>query len=447
MRILILAVLMLIPTRMMAAELLAGPMISHTTTSSAIIWVETDAPAKVTVDYWTQTGRAMTITRAAVETMTSESYPHTGTITLNGFMQNTRVHYAISVNGKQVRALVPQVFRTMPAMQPRRNDSTYVADFSVGFGSCLNPGTQPMQPAFSEVLQHRPNAFLFIGDINYMPGRSSHYGKDPDPVRYAMAGYHREVRHVPEIRALMATTPSYGIWDDHDYGPNNSDRTFSYREETLELYRRYWPNSGGGTSQTKGIFHKFRISDVEFFMLDDRYHRDPNEAEDRKTMFGQGQIDWLKASLKASTATFKVIANGNSMVVDFKGRGERWDNFGTERDDFLKWMFAEGITGVVFIAGDWHVGTLNRLYREGQDTYPLFELLSSNAAVRTDPIVQRPRSGWRGNPQSIATVYPGFNFGLLNFSGPKGNRQLNMKIVDKDGNVQIKYVLQERDLR
>ena len=39
MRILILAVLMLIPTRMMAAELLAGPMISHTTTSSAIIWV------------------------------------------------------------------------------------------------------------------------------------------------------------------------------------------------------------------------------------------------------------------------------------------------------------------------------------------------------------------------------------------------------------------------
>ena len=96
MKILILTVLMLIPARIMAAELLAGPMISHTTTSSAIIWVETDAPAKVTVDYWTQTGSAMTITRAAVETMTSESYPHTGTVTLNGLVQNTRVHYAIS---------------------------------------------------------------------------------------------------------------------------------------------------------------------------------------------------------------------------------------------------------------------------------------------------------------------------------------------------------------
>ena len=107
MRILILTVLMLIPTRMMAAELLAGPMISHTTTSSAIIWVETDAPAKVTVDYWTQTGRTMEITRSAAETMTSESYPHTGTVTLKGLVQNTRVHYAIAVNGKSGKSTCP----------------------------------------------------------------------------------------------------------------------------------------------------------------------------------------------------------------------------------------------------------------------------------------------------------------------------------------------------
>ncbi len=447
MRILILTVLMLVPTQTTAAELVAGPMVSHTTTSSAVIWVETDTPAKVTLDYWTQTGKAMAIVRAAAGTTTSGGWPHTGTVTLRGLEPGTKVHYAVSVNGKSVRALVPQVFRTMPAIQPQKDGSTRVPRFSVGFGSCLNPGTQPLQPVFSEVLQHRPTAFLFIGDINYMPGRSGHYGEDRDPVRYAMAGYHREVRHVPEIRALMATTPSYGIWDDHDYGPNNSDRTFAYREETLEMYRRYWPNSGGGTSRAKGIFHKFRIADVEFFMLDDRYHRDPNEAEDRKTMFGPGQIDWLKASLKASAATFKVVANGNSMVVDFTTRGERWDNFGTERDDFLKWMFAEAITGVVFIAGDWHVGTLNRLYREGQDTYPLFELLSSNAAVRTDPISRRTRRGWRGNPQSIAKEYRGFNFGMLRFSGPAGKRQLTMQIVDEDGHVQIEHVLQESDLR
>ena len=37
--------------------------------------------------------------------MTSEIYPHTGTVTLNGLVQNTRVHYAVSVDGKQVRAL------------------------------------------------------------------------------------------------------------------------------------------------------------------------------------------------------------------------------------------------------------------------------------------------------------------------------------------------------
>ena len=117
-------------------------------------------------------------------------------------------------------------------------------------------------------------------------------------------------------------------------------------------------------------------------------------------MFGDGQMKWLKDSLKSSTATFKVIANGNSMVVDFHHRHEVWDNFGSERDDFLQWLFDEGINGVFFIVGDWHIGTLNKLYRPG-DGYPLFELLSSNVAVRREPIGERPKAGWRDNPQSV----------------------------------------------
>ena len=53
-------------------------------------------------------------------------------------------------------------------------------------------------------------------------------------------------------------------------------------------------------------------------------------------------------------------------------------------------MFAEAITGVIFIAGDWHIGTLNRLYREGQDTYPLFELLSSTPPSEQTPSFKDP---------------------------------------------------------
>ena len=333
----------------------------------------------------------------------------------------------------------------MPS-ETRGNDPDNVSGFTVAFGSCLNPTTQPMQPIFQEALQHRPTAFFWIGDINYMPGRSSHFETDRETVRWTMAGYHREVRHVPEVRAMMASTPSYGIWDDHDFGPNDSDRTFEFRDDTLEMYRMFWPNSGGGSGNDKGIYHSFKIADVEFFMLDDRYHRDPNKADDRRTMFGDAQVAWLKKGLKASTATFKVIANGNSLVVDFYRRGELWDNFGTERDDFFKWVFDEDISGVFFICGDWHVGTLNKKL-EDDFGYPLCELLSSNAGVRVDPIGVRPKEGWRSNRQSDAGFYRGYNFGTLSFSGRKGERRVALRIIDEHGNVQIEQVLSEGDLR
>jgi alkaline phosphatase D len=428
-----------------AAELMAGPMVGHTTTTSADIWVETDQPAAVRVDYWTLAGEGPRLVRGHAEGQTAADYPYTGTVTLTNLHPHTRVHYDMVLDGRKVRPLIPQTFMTMPEAF-RGSDPENVSTFTVAFGSCLNPTRQPMQPIFMEVLQHRPAAFLFIGDINYMPGRASHYASDRETVRYAMAGYHREVRHVPEVRALMASTPSYGIWDDHDFGPNDADRTFAFREETLEIYRRYWPNAGAGTATTQGIFHAFKIADVEFFMLDDRYHRDPNQAEDRQTMFGDGQMQWLKDGLKSSTATFKVIANGNSMVVDFHRRHEVWDNFGSERDDFLKWLFDAGISGVFFIVGDWHIGTLNKLYRPGDD-YPLFELLSSNAAVRKEPIEARPQEGWRDNPQSSAPSYRGYNFGMLRFSGKKGERKVALQIIDEHGHVQIEQVLSESDLR
>ena len=166
------------------------------------------------------------------------------------------------------------------------------------------------------------------------------------------------------------------------YGPNNADRTFKFRQDTLELYQRYWSNPGVGSAESDGIFYTFQIADVQFFMLDDRSNRDPNDAPDRKTMFGDGQLQWLKQGLKASTATFKVIANGNSMVVDYSGRGERWDNFGTERDDFAKWLFSEEISGVIFIAGGLACGYAEPALRPG---------------IRV-PVIRTAEFGFRGAP-------------------------------------------------
>jgi hypothetical protein len=54
---------------------------------------------------------------------------------------------------------------------------------------------------------------------------------------------------------------------------------------------------------------------------------------------------------------------------------EYWANFGSERDEFLDWMFSEKIDGVFFISGDWHVGSLSRI-DYSLEGYNMFSKLS-----------------------------------------------------------------------
>ena len=411
--------------------------------------METDEPAKVTVEYFQDPRKfyvrteGAAVSRGKVSGQTSQEPPHTAFIELTGLSPSSTVYYEISIDGRPVRALTPQAFTLFPHAEPDPDRPDSTPDFVVAFGSCNSPSRIPVQTIWSQVARHRPAAFLFIGDNNYMHNYPTGYPPSKKTVRYAMAGYHRTLRNVQGVRAIIAAIPCYGIWDDHDYGPNNSDRTFAWKEESLEMFRRFWPNPYPENVGTHGVFYRFRIVDVEFFMLDDRYHRDPNNAPDRSTMLGRGQLQWLKESLQSSSATFKVIANGGTMVSE--GGSETWHRFGSERDDFLRWMFAQGITGVLFISGDWHVGTMNRLHRP-KDAYPLYELVSSNTAVRTVPVENRslPSPG-RGH-QLAAPFIRDYNFGTLRFSGDSGERSVSLQIIDEHGQVRVDRILTEKDL-
>lgn len=426
------------------AQLMSGPMVGHTTSSLATIWVETNKTAEVKVHYWVESG-SLPIFQGVAQGRTSEQAPHTGVVKLEDLPARGLVHYELEIDGQADRPQTVQSFIMMP-------DPELIPNFKVAFASCINTIRVPLQPIWTQVAIYRPDALMLIGDNNYMPMRSPAYDAPESTINFALSRYHRYLRDVPGLRSVLATTPTYAIWDDHDFGPNNSDRTFRWRDLSLDLFKKYWPNPSAGTAETAGIFHSFKIADVEFFMLDDRYHRDPNEAPDRKTMLGSGQLTWLKEQLKASTATFKVIVNGHTMTIDRQDTGEYWANFGTEREDFLNWMFSEGIDGVFFISGDWHVGSLSRIdfSREG---YPLYELISSNAGVHSveadDHQYKRNRQVTGHNRRfdgPIVNDILDYNFGLLEFSGDKGNRTVTLKLIDYRGEVRVAHLLTEKDL-
>jgi len=81
--------------------------------------------------------------------------------------------------------------------------------------------------------------------------------------------------------------------------------------------------------------------------------RQPDVAGENKTLFGPGQLNWLKQALIASTATFKIVVSGSQLLNDANAF-EGWQNFKPERDAFVDWLSRQKIEGVLFLSGDRH---------------------------------------------------------------------------------------------
>jgi alkaline phosphatase D len=254
----------------------------------------------------------------------------------------------------------------------------------------------------------------------------------------------RKDRQLPDLQPLLASTHHYAIWDDHDFGPNNSDRSFRLKGEALDVFSDYFPSLQRGTPETRGCFFRFEWGDVEFFMLDNRYWRAPNDLPDgpSKTMFGQEQLQWLKDSLVSSIATFKVIAVGGQMVqpmVFFEAFGL----FPTEQKDLFDFIAQTKVPGVVFLSGDRHAGELLEVQWPGAP-YPWYEMTSSPLTAGSGRIEREAE-----NPARVpgTWVTRTRHYGIVQVSGPRGGRKLTLSQHDKSGKQLWRHVIDQAELR
>lgn len=162
-------------------------------------------------------------------------------------------------------------------------------------------------------------------------------------------------RKVAGFRQLCSQVPCVGIWDDHDFGPNDSDGTLPGKEKSLRAFKEFWANAAFGEEGNPGCYHRFSRGDVDFFMLDVRYYRSPDNApkdDPAKTMLGAKQLEWLKRELKASKAKLKFIAGGSEFETS--GTPDSFASYPVERRALLDFLKAEIGDGVIFLSGDRH---------------------------------------------------------------------------------------------
>lgn len=413
----------------------SGPMVGYAELTEAALWVQTTRPAQVQFRYWIE-GEANTSALSPAINTTREGDGIARAV-LSHLKSGKRYGYELYIDGK----LVPRPYRLSFQTQPQWQWRTDPPAFTVAIGSCAfineTEYDRPGQPyggeyqIFTAIAAKQPDVMLWLGDNVYY--------REPDFFSAAfMRHRNAHARALPEMQALLGSTHHYAIWDDHDYGPNNSDRTYRMKKDALQIFKDYWLNPAYGSEETPGVFFSFTWADIDFFMLDDRYHRAPNRYPDspEKVMFGREQMRWLKEALLFSNAPFKIIAGGNQLL-----NPQVWDEsfsaFKHEQAELLNWIKTNKIGGVLFLSGDVHRTELIRL--EDPNFYPLYDYSSSPLTSGTyapDRVKENP------------AVVPGTlvagkrNFGMLRFGGPRKERKLTMECYDNQGGLLWKQEVQ-----
>jgi alkaline phosphatase D len=249
-------------------------------------------------------------------------------------------------------------------------------------------------------------------------------------------------RSIKEIQPLLAKTQNFAIWDDHDFGPNDSDRSFYNKNLTLEAFKDFWANKSYGMTpeQNEGNYSTFNWSDAQFFLLDDRFFKSPNDRKTgERTILGDKQFEWLIDALSCSSASFKIIYIGGQ-VITTAARFENYATYPEEKERLLEEILDNKIKGVLFLSGDRHFTELSKLERNG--TYPIYDWTVSPL---TSGIAESYKEDKNTN-QVEGSLFAVNNFGIISFSGNKENRQMKLTLFDINGNELWNKVILKKEL-
>lgn len=270
---------------------------------------------------------------------------------LSELRSNTTYYLAVESTGpagSPVHDAFGGKFRTAPAKHENAEVTFCVvtgqmyADLDHDDGFNIYPAMAKLAPRF----------VVFTGDNVY-------YDNEQPPARtQALARYHWErmyslSRHVE----LLRNTASYWEKDDHDVLDNDCWPGRKFGQLTFAAGQAIFRQQ---TPQSEKSYRTFRWGKgLQVWLTEGRDFRSPNNMPDGpdKSIWGREQFAWLRSSLQASDARWKVIVSPTPIVGP--DRGNKNDNhanrgFQHEGDAVRKWL-AEDVGGNGFVVcGDRH---------------------------------------------------------------------------------------------
>lgn len=161
-------------------------------------------------------------------------------------------------------------YRPIPSLpcEPRRKArraiiSAILERFAV-VSDLINVRKYPnvIAPVYSTISNENPAFVIQIDDFDH---------RNPTKLN-AMRKMHRQVRGSQtasgrDFTDYIATKfPVFHVWDDHDYGMNNGDKTFSGKSDAIRAFKEYYPIPPLANPNAS-IWHKFIMAIQSFICL------------------------------------------------------------------------------------------------------------------------------------------------------------------------------------
>jgi alkaline phosphatase D len=377
-----------------------GAAVGDVVPGRAMIWSRADRPARIVVEW--DTTDAFRNVRRIVGPAASEATGLTARVDLIGLPTGQRIAYRVLfqdlADAKVASVPVTGTFRTPDAAVPADVTLAWSAD-TVGQGWGINLEWGGLR-LYETMRRAAPDVFIHVGDTIYadqplLPEVTLDDGtiwrNVVTPTKSKVAESLDEFRgnHLynltdENLRRFNAEVPVVALWDDHEVLDNwypteilpENDRHLEKRVAVLaarakQAFYEHFPIRAT-PQEARRVYRSLPYGpSVEIFALDMRTYRGANSPNRQPALgpdsaiLGEAQRTWLKAALRASRATWKVVASDMplGLVVadgptDFEAvaNGDPGGPLGRELEiaDLLAFLKRERVRNVVWVTGDVH---------------------------------------------------------------------------------------------
>ena len=438
------------------------------TSQSALLWVRTDGPMMVQIEWapvavWNRVSKMGTAVAPVARTplfTTSQETDFTLTIPVEGLAPATRYRWHVYVGPKgregtstEARVAARGEFTTLPDTNSHLPVTFAWSGDLGGQGRCRRGAAG--YPIF-DVMRVQPlDFFLFLGDTVYSDGLCLSPPNEPgaDFRATTLAEYrarHRDQRGAEALQRFLGSVPIHVNWDDHEVRDNFAGPFDSQMPAGRQALREYWPIRMASDDPHR-LYRTVRAgADLEMFILDTRQYRSRNADQDgpAKTMLGERQLQWLMSRLTESTATWKVIVTSVPLSIS-KGGGagapgnDGWaggadgTGFERERQVMVDYILGQRVKNVVFLAGDVHYVQANAYDPNGDGTADFHEFVAGPlSAVPGRPTSARVEL----RPTTLINEGGYMNFGLIRVT----ESSFDVRVLDEDGTTRFFHHLSAR---